>query len=110
MTAKKPSSVNATPEVANFISGLDKESHLGKILFNAKQKLEENMFAGEPVQKRLIPKYYTKKYKPNNLYVLDLDASRRIAYILLHNGTGVGVFIIEIFLSHKEYEKRFGYS
>lgn len=109
MNSKKPSSVNATPEVAEFISKLEKGSHLDKIITKAKEKLWENMFAGEPVQKKKIPKYYIRKHGINNLYLMDLDSSRRLTYTLLYNGIGIGIFVLEIFLTHKEYEKRFGY-
>ena len=110
LNSKKPSSVNATREVADFISRLKKGNYVEKIIAKAKEKLWENMFAGEPVQKKKIPKYYIQKYGINNLYVLDLDSSRRLVYTLLHNGVGTGVFVLDVFLGHKEYEERFGYS
>lgn len=106
---KKPSSVNATPEVANFIQNIVKGSYLEKTIAKAREKLSENMFCGECIQRKQIPKYYIQKYKLNNLYVMDLDGSRRLSYTLLANGVGVGVYLLEIFLTHKDYEIRFGY-
>jgi len=67
------------------------------------------MFAGQPVQRKKFPKCYIDKHEIRNLYVLNLDSSRRLTYTLLFDGVGVSVNILEIFLSHKEYEKRFGY-
>lgn len=107
---KKPSSVRAAPEVADFISRLKKGSYLDKIINNAIETLRENMCAGEIVQKKKIPKYYIKKYGIYNLYVMDLDSSRRFTYTLIFNGVGITVNILEIFLDHKQYERRFGYS
>ena len=107
---KKPSSINATPEVADFISRLEKGDNLDKIINRAKRKLLGDMCAGELVQKKKIPKHYIRKYQLNNLYVLDLDSGRRLTYTLIFNGVGISVNIIEIFLNHKEYAKRFGYS
>ena len=107
---KKPSSIKATPELANFISNLDKGNHLDKIITKAREKLSEDMFSGESVPKKQIPKYYFQKYELNNLYVINLDSSRRLSYTLVFNGTGVCCVLLEVFLTHKEYEKRFGYS
>ena len=109
MDKKKPSSVNATPEIADVISNLEKGSYLDKIISKAKRKLEENMFAGNNFQKKKIPKYYIENYGIYNLYVLDLDSKSRLIYTLIANGVGVSVNILEIFVDHKEYEKRFGY-
>lgn len=106
---KKPSSVNATPEVADFISKLEKGSHLDRIINRAKGKLWNNILAGQPVQRKKFPKCYIDKYEIRNLYVMNLDSSRRLTYTLLFDGVGVSLNILEIFLSHKEYEKRFGY-
>lgn len=107
---KKPSSVRAIPEVADFISRLEKGSYLDKIINNAINKLRGDMCAGKNVQKKKIPKYYIRKYGIYNLYVMDLDSSRRITYTLIFNGVGITVNILEIFLDHKQYERRFGYS
>lgn len=107
---KKPSSANAIRELSDFIVSLDKGCYLEKIITKAKEKLLDNMFSGEPVQKKLIPRYYIQRYDLNNLYVLDLDSSRRLSYTLLHNGIGVAVILLEVFLTHKEYEKKFGYT
>ena len=109
LSKKKPSSINATRELAGFIRSLDKGSYLEKIITKAKEKLSEDMFSGESVQKKKIPTYYIKRYDLNNLYVLHLDSSRRLSYTLIYNGTGVCVVLLEIFLTHREYEKRFGY-
>lgn len=110
LNKKKPSSIKATPELADFISNLDRESYLDKIITKAREKLSEDMFSGESVPKRQIPKHYIQKYELNNLYVIDLDSSRRLSYTLVFNGSGVCCVLLEVFLSHKEYEKRFGYS
>lgn len=107
---KKPSTVNATPEVAEFIRTIDKGSYLEKIIVKTKEELSDNMFCGECIQRKQIPRYYIRKYKLNNLYVMDLDSSKRLSYTLLSNGVGVGVYLLEVFLTHKDYETRFGYT
>jgi hypothetical protein len=107
---KKPSSVNATQQVARFVRNLEKGCYLAKIMSKAKDKLCENMFCGESIQKGQIPKYYVKTYGLNNLCVMELDSSKRLTYTLLSNGIGVGVYIIEVFLNHRDYDRRFGYT
>lgn len=107
---KKPSCIRATPEVADLISSLQKESYIDKIIKDAIETLKKNMSAGQNVQKKKIPKHYINKYGIHNLYVMNLDLTRRLTYTLIFDGVGVSVNILEIFLDHKQYERRFGYS
>lgn len=105
---KRPSRVKATPDVASFISSLDKGSYLRRIVDKGLDVLKENMFAGQRVEKKKYPKYYAQKYGINNLYKYNLDAANRLIYTLVADESGIAVVVMEI-LSHKEYEKRFGY-
>jgi len=70
--------------------------------------LRENMFAGERIEKKKFPKYYVLKYGINNLYKYNLDGGNRLIYTLVADESGVAVVVLEV-LSHKEYERRFGY-
>ena len=71
--------------------------------------LKENMFAGERIQKDRIPPKYRVKYGVNNLYRYDHPEGYRSCYTLLNKeGLGVCPIIIDL-MSHKEYEKVFGY-
>jgi len=70
--------------------------------------LKENMFAGTLIEKKKFPKHYVQKYGINNLYKYNLDKSNRLIYTLIADELGVAVVVLEI-LSHKDYEKRFGY-
>jgi len=105
---KKPSSVNATPEVADFISKLKKGCYLLAIINNGLDKLKDNMFAGQKIEKKKFPKYYIRKYQINNLHKLNLDSRTRLTYTLVAEESGVTVVVLEV-LSHKKYNKRFGY-
>jgi hypothetical protein len=105
---KRPSCVKATPDVAIFISSLEKRSYLRRIVDGGLDVLKENMLAGERVEKKKFPKYYIQKYGVNNLYKYNLDTANRLIYTLLADELGIAVVVLEI-LSHKEYEKRFGY-
>lgn len=105
---KKPSSVNATPEVVDFISKLKKGCYLLAITNNGLDKLKDNMFVGQKIEKKKFPKYYIQKYQINNLHKLNLGSRTRLTYTLVAEESGVAVIVLE-FLSHKKYNKRFGY-
>jgi hypothetical protein len=106
----KPSSVNAISTIADLITGIDEHTALKNIINKAIGSLSENFFAGIQIEKNKIPKYYVENYGVNNLFVFRLDSSRRLIYTLIRDSDGVSVNIIEIFLDHKQYENRFGYS
>ncbi len=71
--------------------------------------LKENMLAGERVPKDRIPeKYLAMGF--NNIYRYKITKSVRATYTIVHKtGLGACPHIIEIFTSHKDYEKVFGY-
>jgi hypothetical protein len=111
LNKKRPaSSVNAAQEVWGLISTFPEGSDLKNNLEKAKSALYENIFAGRQVEKDKIPFYYVKKYGVNNLFVYRLNSNNRLIYTLVADANGISVNIIDVFLSHKLYEKRFGYS
>ncbi len=74
-----------------------------------KGALEYNMFAGEQIQRDRIPNYYIRKYGVRNLYRYQHPEGYRSTYTLTaRKDLGVCPTIIDL-MSHKEYEKRFGY-
>lgn len=77
------------------------------IINNGLDKLKENMFAGQKIEKKKFPKYYIQKYQINNLHKLNLDSRTRLTYTLVAEKSGVAVIVLEV-LSHKKYNKRFG--
>jgi len=107
--SRKPSCVKASREAAVFIGSLKDGSYLLKIVNSGLDVLKENMFAGERIERRKFPKYYTQKYGVNNLYKFNLDSRTRLIYTLVADELGVAVVVLEI-LDHKKYEERFGYS
>ena len=70
--------------------------------------IEQNPFYGENAKKRLIPKYYTKKYNTKNIFIADLPLFWRLIYTLESNKVEIISFVLDIF-NHKEYDKRFGF-
>jgi hypothetical protein len=109
VVGKKPSCVKAVKAVADFVSSLDSDSRLRQIVDKALDVLEENMFAGQLIEKKKFPKIYVQKYGVTNLYKYNLDRSTRLTYTIVGDESGLAVVVLEI-LNHKEYEKRFGYS
>jgi len=71
-------------------------------------KLEENVFSGIQIPKRLIPKYYIRKYRVTNLWKYNLPEGWRMLYWITRDGDIVVCTIIE-WLNHKGYEHRFKY-
>ena len=72
-------------------------------------KPKQNIMAGEKVQRSHWPPHYTMRYRITNLWKYNLSREARLIYTLLsENGRRV-VVVLEMFTSHKEYEKRFGY-
>lgn len=106
--SKKPSCVKASRETVVFISSLKEGGYLWKIVNSGLDVLKENMFAGERIERRKIPKYYVRKYGANNLYKFNLDSRRRLIYTLVADVSGVAVVALEI-LDHEKYGERFGY-
>ncbi|OGD47936.1 hypothetical protein A3K79_04295 [Candidatus Bathyarchaeota archaeon RBG_13_46_16b] len=55
--SRKPSCVKASGETVVFTSSLKDGSYLWKILNSGLDVLKENMFAGQRVEKRKLPRY-----------------------------------------------------
>ena len=70
--------------------------------------LKENPFAGEQVQKNLIPEYYLKTYGITNLWRIDLSDYWRLVYTIQSNEVEIIDFVLNI-VDHKKYDKIFGY-
>lgn len=114
----------------NFVPKLSEE------LFNAKLKIEkelsqgnkvnENFYnlinktidflkqkrTGAPISKKLpIYKYFEKKYEITNLFLLDISKEARAIYTnTAHNEYEILQIILEVYESHKEYERKGGYN
>jgi len=69
-----------------------------------KKVLIENIFAGEQIQKSRIPSYYRSRYDVRNLYRYSHPEGHWSCYTIVQRA----VLIIDL-MSHKEYERRFGY-
>ena len=70
--------------------------------------LKDNPFAGEQVQKNLIPQEYIDKYSVTNLWRIDLSDYWRLIYTIQSNEIEIIDFVLNI-VDHKKYDKIFGY-
>jgi hypothetical protein len=104
---QKASSVKMSSDLAKFLTQNKDEWLHGKVQ-NEFDKVKEDRFAGDKVPKDRIPRYYRKKWGVDNLYVDDLGPDWRFIYTIEFDGVGPGVVALDV-LTHKEYDKRFGY-
>ncbi len=68
----------------NFLS-LPDNNPIKKGIQKAIDKLKENVFCGERIEKRLIPREYIQKYLKDNLWWYPLPDSWRLVYSIATN-------------------------
>ena len=108
--ARKPSrAVYVSQELNELLKTLDPQHKIRRWIEDMKIALKNNMFEGEKIRKRQIPRYYVERYGVNNLFHYGHPDGYRSCYTL-HNFAGLGVcpVILDI-RPHSEYERIFGY-
>lgn len=70
--------------------------------------LKNDPFCGIQIQRRLIPREYTRKYNIDNLWKYNLPNAWRLVYSVAKHEVVIISIIIE-WMDHKHYERRFGY-
>jgi len=101
--------VKGSQEFYRIYQALKHGSAEKKIVDSALDKLKRNRMVGEKIQRPHWPPSYVKRYGINNLWKYNLSKAARLIYtILSENGRWIAI-VLEMFLTHKEYEKRFGY-
>lgn len=85
-----------------------KNNKMYKIILRAFEDIEENVFCGIQIPKKLIPKEYIKKFGVKNVWKYNLPGAWRLIYSI--KGKNLLIFSIVLeWLDHKEYERRFKY-
>lgn len=103
-----PYKVWLSEEAVKEQKSLSKEQE--KKLLWWRDRLARDVTVGDPIRKSLIPTALKKKYEINNLWRLELPGGWRALYTIASRPAGKPeVFILRI-LSHKEYNRLFGYS
>ena len=106
---RAPVAVFLERKVNEIYSSLGEEDDFKKVIDKGLDALKENMFAGEIIRKKHIPKYYIIKFGVNNLCRLKLNKRRRCCYTIVADQEGLKVIVLEVFSDHKSYNRRFGY-
>ncbi|MCK5149300.1 hypothetical protein KAJ87_00045 [Candidatus Pacearchaeota archaeon] len=94
--------------------------------FSQENKTNENLYqlinkatdflkqkrSGAPISKKLpIYKYFEKKYGITNLFLIDISKEARALYTnTANNEYEILQIVLEVYESHKEYEKKGGYN
>ena len=101
--------VKGSREFYKQLLGLKPGTKDRQVVDHALESLKLNINAGIKIQKTHWPKYYIRKYDVTNLWKLNLTAEARIVYTILGEPGSWVVVVLEVFMGHKEYDKRFGY-
>ena len=106
----KPASgvVFAEDKTEEAFNSLADGDSLKKVIKKTIEKLNENVFYGEKISKKQIPKEYVHKYGIDNLYWCQLPNAWRLVYSVEADSVEILAVIIEYF-NHKNYERRFNY-
>lgn len=72
--------------------------------------LAQDVTVGDPIRKSLIPAVLKKKYEIDNLWRLELPGGWRALYTVASRPAGRPEVSILRILSHKDYDRLFGYS
>lgn len=110
---KKPSKIRFVDEnlkkaFKELKNSKTEDRKLYRWLVRAFKDIEENVFCGIQIPKRLIPKDYLKRYNIKNLWKYNLPNAWRLLYSIV----GDDIIIISIILEwikHKKYQRRFKY-
>lgn len=84
------------------------DNKMYNFILRAFKDIEENVFCGIQIPKRLIPKEYLQRYNIKNIWKYNLPDAWRLIYSIEGKNLLVISIILE-WLDHKEYERRFHY-
>lgn len=88
--------------------GVAEKKELYSFIERAMDDLKKNPNCGIQIPKKFIPREYVKKYGINNLWKYNLPNAWRLLYTIKADEVMIISVVVE-WLSHKDYEKRFGY-
>jgi hypothetical protein len=107
---KPPDEIRGTQEFKQFFTSLRKTSETFRRINSCLDILREDIAAGEKIEQTKFPEIYVRKYGITNLYRLTVDRGSRLVYTVIAEGPKKVVCVLEYFSTHKNYDKRFGYS
>ena len=86
----------------------EKDSVIFNHLTLAFKNIEQNVFSGIQIPKKLIPKKYIKEHNVENLWKFDLPKAYRLIYTIKRNEIEIVAIVIE-WMNHTKYERKFKY-
>jgi len=96
-------------KLEDIFNRLSDEDPLKKALKKAIKEIQNNMFIGRNVKKKLIPKKLIIKYDINNLWIYNHPSAWRLLYTLTRDKNIKIIAIILDWMNHKDYEKLFNF-
>ena len=93
----------------NFFVSLNKDNIIKKSIERIILKLKDNIFIGDNIPKKQIPKSYIKKYEIDNLWKINLPDGWRLVYSVMPLDSNFLLATILDFFDHKNYERIFNY-
>lgn len=89
-------------------TGAFEDKQLVDFINRALDDLARNPECGIKIPSRIWPKEYVRDFAIKNLYKYDLPNGWRLIYFIRGSELEVLAIVLE-WMSHKEYERRFGY-
>ena len=100
--------VDGTTRFASKLASLGKKDELWKSIDAWLEKLKADSQAGTKIPRNLWPADSIRNHGATNLYKCNLAGVHRLLYTIYVESGQVKVLAI-VFLTHKEYEKLFGF-
>jgi hypothetical protein len=107
---KPPDDLRGTTEFEAFFTELDNDCELYKRIRTALEAIKADMLVGDKVGRKKWPKNYITQHNIRNLFRMETGKGSRLSYTIIAEKKKKVVVVLEFFSSHKEYERRFGYS
>lgn len=111
MSLRKPANkiVFGDNRTEKAFNSLGENTPLKKSILNAIDKIKEDVFCGENIPKKQIPKEYIQKYGIDNLWWYQLPNAWRLVYSIIGTNTIEILALIIDYYNHKNYERKFKY-
>jgi hypothetical protein len=100
--------IRGTTRFASKFASLEEGDELWKSVDSCLEELKADVQIGIKIPRTLWPGEYVKNYGITNLYKCNLAGAQRLLYTIYMESGRLKVLAID-FMSHKEYEKLFGY-
>jgi len=97
-------------ELERSFEELSDKEPIKKALIKAIKDINENVFCGRNVKKKLIPKFLIKKYDIGNLWIYNLPSAWRLLYSITPSADVKIIAAILDWMNHKDYEKLFKFA